>query len=440
MEGTNMKISIYQVIAFLGLSLLLLLFTSCGGKKSTNQVAEGDHDSFEQGVVHQDEISARAADINILANEANLSVDSVEQAITFQEAFAEYADSLLTRFPEQISSVWVEPVPSTKGHIKFVEEVPLEITLAEIKTQGLNPNNVVLTGNGMISMEDHVRRAELASEALASLGYQNTVTFFDPISNEIHTEVQLPEGAPQPNTLEIANAMQVRIQANQNKSEAIQLQGKAATVDVLDLNLTVLRGSGPIVTPQHSRGGNWLRDDGFRECTSGWAVSGPNGDGIITAAHCTGLNQFEQPGVPLYSMTWRNQVHGTGGDVEYHTTTHIEPDDFYATSTAIRDVTGTRSTNTMVGNSVCVYGRSSNVRTCNHTVQAVGLTINSGGVTITQMARSHNATSTIGGDSGGGWSWSNTAWGVHHGIDGSGRGYFTPARQAEAVLNVTIKR
>ena len=391
-------------------------------------------------MVHQDETSAKAADINILANEANLSVESVEQAITFQEAFAEYADNLLTHFPEQISSVWVEPVPSTKGHIKFVEEIPSEVTLAKIETQGLNPNNVALTGNGMISMEDHIRRAELASEALANLGYQNTVTSFDPISNEIHTEVQLPEGTPPPNTLEIANAMQIRIQANQSESGTIQLQGRAATVNMLDLNLTVLRGSGPIVTPAHSRGGNWLRDDGVRECTSGWAVNGPNGDGIITAGHCTGLNEFVQPGVTPYSMIWRTQVYGTGGDVEYHTTSHIEPDDFYANSTSIRDVTGTRSTNTMVGNSVCVYGRSSNVRTCNHTVQAVGLTINDGTRTITQMARSNNATSIILGDSGGGWSWNNTAWGVTHGFDASNRGYFTPARQAEAVLNVTIKR
>ena len=46
-EHLNSLISIYQVIASLSLSFLLLLFTSCGGKKSTNQVAEGDHDSFE---------------------------------------------------------------------------------------------------------------------------------------------------------------------------------------------------------------------------------------------------------------------------------------------------------------------------------------------------------------------------------------------------------
>ncbi len=198
-----MKVLIHQVITSLGLSLLLIASTSCVGPKSADQMnVENDYNSIGQDVVHQDEVSAQATDINFLVNEVNLSVEGIEQAITFQEAFAEYADNLLTRFPKQISSVWVEPAPSTKGHIKFVEEVPSEITLAEVEIQGLNPNNVVLTGNGMISMEDHVRRAELAAETLANLGYQNTVTFFDPIDKVIHIEVQLPEGAQQLRTSE----------------------------------------------------------------------------------------------------------------------------------------------------------------------------------------------------------------------------------------------
>lgn len=163
-------------------------------------------------------------------------------------------------------------------------------------------------------------------------------------------------------------------------------------------------------------------------------MSGPSGDGIITAAHCTGLNQFEEPGVAPYAMTFRKSVYGPSGDVEYHTTSHNELDDFYADSINIRDVVDIRTTNTMVGSSVCVYGRASNVRTCNHIVEAVGV-VSSG---IGNQVRVSGAT-TIGGDSGAGWSIYNTAFGTHRGIDGSDNAYFIPVQAAQTALGVTIK-
>ncbi len=390
-----------------------------------------------QPVVIQDQDAAQAADIALLANETGLSVESVERAILFQQAFGVYADELIARFPNQISAVWMEPVPNTKGHIQFVGEVPAEVTIQLKKRETLNSGNVILTANGLISMEDHVRRAELAAYALVDLRYQNHVAFFDPMRQVIRIELQLSEGASQPSKEDIAGAMQARLQAGEG--EAGQLQGRAATIDMADLDLAILTGEGPLVTPDHSRGGNWLLDDGVRECTSGWSVSGPNGDGIITAGHCNGLNQFEEPGVTPYGMTYQFEVNGTGGDVEYHTTTHPEDDDFYSDATTIRDVTGTKSTSTMVGGSICVYGRSSNVRTCNHIVEATGVTATGGGVTVTKLVRT-DSTSTTGGDSGGGWSVGGTAWGIHMGQDSAGKGYFTPAQQAESVLGVTIKR
>ena len=236
----------------------------------------------------------------------------------------------------------------------------------------------------------------------------------------------------------IAGAVQQKVLADAIPSGEVLLQARAATVDPLDIDLTVIQGSGPLVTLQHSRGGNLLRDDGIGECTSGWSVRGPNGDGILTAAHCSGLNQFVQPGVSLYSMVWRSQRRDFRGDVEYHTTSHWELAEFYANSTSIRDVTGIRPTGSMVGNSVCVYGRFSNVRTCNHTVEAVGVSLVFDGSVLTgNLVRVSGAT-TIGGDSGGGWSWNNTAWGIHTGIDGSDNAYFTPVQAAQSALGVTI--
>ena len=218
-----------------------------------------------------------------------------------------------------------------------------------------------------------------------------------------------------------------------------ELQGRAAQIEEADIELTVLSGSGPFITFLHSRGGNWLRDDGTRECTSGWSVDGPNGPGIITAGHCTGLNEFEQPGVTPYSMRWRSQVHNYLGDVEYHTTSHAELAEFYATDSHIRDVDDIKATDTMVGKNVCFYGRKSNDRTCNIEVEAVGVTIQrqDGGV-IGSLARTES-TPAERGDSGGGWSYGYVAWGVNSGKDNFDRGYFTPVEEAEDALNVTIR-
>lgn len=246
-----MKTSIERVTTFGIVSLMLVVSLLSAGTASAK---DG---------VHQDRMSARAADTAILANETGLPIDRVEQAITFQEAFAQYADELMIRFPDQISSVWAEPVPNTKGHIEFIAEIPSELTAAMERGGILNQNNLILTGGGRISMADHTRRVELAAETLAAMGYQNVVAFFDPAGKVIRVELKLPDGTGQPNKSGIVNAMQERVKSDRDKHGQPRLQGRAATVDASeDIDITTMMGSGPIVTEQHSRGGNWLRDDG----------------------------------------------------------------------------------------------------------------------------------------------------------------------------------
>jgi len=73
-------------------------------------------------------------------------VESVERAIAFQQAFGKHVDELIVRFPDQISAVWMEPIPNTRGHVQFTGEVPPDVT-SELERQGLlDSNNVVLTG------------------------------------------------------------------------------------------------------------------------------------------------------------------------------------------------------------------------------------------------------------------------------------------------------
>lgn len=234
------KLSIYRVTMFLVLSSLFVI-TSIVNTALASPILDTESD------VSRNESAAPPAagpDVVILAKETGLPLKSVERAIAFQQAFAKYAVELMIRYPNQISVVWTEPVPNTRGHVQFVGEVP---------PQEVAPQNVVLTGGGLISMADHKRRAELAAKALVDLEHRNGLTFFDPILKVIRVELKLPEAAPQPSKPALVDAVQRRVRSDP------ALKGRAAVVGAADLELTVIRGDGPIVTNQHlanARGGN----------------------------------------------------------------------------------------------------------------------------------------------------------------------------------------
>ena len=197
----------------------------------------------EPDVVRQDASTTPAPDNAILAAETGLPVEQIDKAIAFQQAFGKYAEELISRFPDQISGVWADSPPGTtglrtRGHVRFTGKVPPGLTSME---------NVVLTGGGAISMADHTRRVQLAARAMLDLGYHNLTSSFDPIDKVIRITLKLPEGVSPPSKLDLVGALQDRVQGDR------ELQGRAATVEVADLELTVITGSGPIFTNQHSR-------------------------------------------------------------------------------------------------------------------------------------------------------------------------------------------
>ena len=361
-------------------------------------------------------------DINLFAQENRLSADEVASAIRFQEEFSNYARRMLKRYPNQISRIWLEPAPNKVANIQFVGDIPRVVA----------QENIYFHGGGIYTMAEHQQRAELVAKVLKQSGYRNFMTHFDHASGQIQVEMVVDNASKAPQLNQVLETLSQHAATDSDLTRAL------SQLSAADIELTINTREGEIYDLDHSRGGNWLRDDGFRECTSGWSVNGPQGDGIITAAHCTGLNQFEESPSIIYSMTWRDQERGNG-DAEYHTTTHIELPEFWATSSSLRDVKSFKLTFLMFpGNAVCVYGRSSNIRSCAHNVIATGVTATfTDGVTVNNLVRVSGDTS-IGGDSGGGWSFGTTAWGVHSGSNGS-TSLFTPIQLALSELNVTLK-
>lgn len=369
-------------------------------------------------VVKQDRATAAKADIALVAEGKAVSEASVAEAIAFQERFVDYAKKLDARYPGQLSRIWLDPVPSTAAYIQFTGAVPVDLA----------PKNVQVFGHGVLTRAQHARRAEVAADALKAAGYRNFYTHFDAAQGAIRVEMVIDERAFEPDPERVVSLVRDEVAFAESKSD------KALADVPAEVDLHVVRREGRIYTLEWSRGGLWCRDNLVDECTSGWAVSGPNGNGIITAAHCSGLDSI---GGSNHSMTHRSQERDKG-DVEYHTTTGIEVAEFWASSSDLRDVESTKETLWMLpGNSVCVYGRSSDIRDCTHDIEATGVTVTDDqGFTLRKMVRA-SGDSSIGGDSGGGWSWSTKAWGVHSGSNDVDS-FFTPVGRAESELNVDI--
>jgi hypothetical protein len=208
---------------------------------------------------------------------------------------------------------------------------------------------------------------------------------------------------------------------------------------------TVTLATGPVVQPEIV-GGTWLEDGNVFECTGGFTVSeiGTGVTGLATAGHCTGIDEWDSPvaGVADEALTFRGEHLGVFGDVQWHTSADVEPDDFYATATSIRDVAAVESWFGLVfGSWWCVYGRSSNSRSCDDVYSTFAVTFALGNLVSSLIAMRHD--NTVGGDSGGTWSWGNTAAGVHQGdiwLPFRSRNVFSVADLLPLALGVTVRQ
>lgn len=408
-----------------------------------------------------DAATAEMNDASILAAELNLSPTVVLDAMRFQINITEgpFAD-LIDNYQRFVSRMWFDKVPAKKLHIDFVKGTDVQrVRNAILDKVGEIPDNVEFTNTGTFSIKENTQRAEDVALILARAGYRNFETEYDVMQQKIRANFMAPDTSKCPTrdtvgkllSHPIVQQMRYRRRREEVRDGELSRDEAGSRLRPIlgdEVIVDCKQGDGDIIELEHSRGGNWLRDrttgdpDWNRECTSGWAVEGPNGDGIVTAAHCVGLDGFEEEDavIPddLYSITWRRQERDKG-DAEYHTTSHIEPAEFFAREGEIRDVESTKATIWMtVGSTVCEYGRSNNVRTCDHSVvwNSVTATFNDG-VTVRKLCKV-TGDDSIGGDSGGGWSYNTKAWGVHSGSNGV-HSYFTPVGRVEKELDVTIK-
>lgn len=175
---------------------------------------------------------------------------------------------------------------------------------------------------------------------------------------------------------------------------------------------------------QQSIGGLFLKQGLTLACTSSWTVrsrTNPSVTGITTAAHCNNLTGIRHANDDDYGITLMASVYNWVGDMEWYTTLSTEPAQFHANSSSIRSTRSVKAgTALVIGESICVYSRMKNVRNCSARLANFPYEVtNPNGVTHSIMARM-NKEVTVGGDSGAGWSYTNTAYGIHKGVSDEG--------------------
>lgn len=324
----------------------------------------------------------------------------VEQARDFAQLAAKVADA----HPKTYAGAVYGEQPGDAALLRFVGEPPAEVW--DLVERSRLPVEVV--GGAKYSEQQLQERAKTVHELLVRSGFEQVATATTTDDGLVAT---------------------------------VFGKGEAELPRELRDGLELSRSPEPIVVEEHTRGGARLLDDGVFECTSGFSVvSGAGTTGVATAAHCDGLNQYEQPSDGLvYSMTHQAQHYGLFGDAEWKTTPHIEPAEFYARADELREVNSV-SNQLPVNVPSCVYGRSSDLRACDDVYSNFVIATFNGTTHWFLMAM--DGDNTVPGDSGGPWSFGTEADGIHKGdltLGGGRRNIWTRADLLPTMLNVSVR-
>ena len=185
----------------------------------------------------------------------------------------------------------------------------------------------------------------------------------------------------------------------------------------------------PVVELDTAFGGLRVRDGTVDECTSGWSIASVSGGtqtprGVTTAGHCGGIDGIRH-GSTTHSFPFEEQHRGIFGDMEWHSTNVTVTADFQATPTTIRTAHDWVEVNGYsVGEFVCFYSAVQADRDCSLQVEDTSTFCLIGSTGTWSLVRM-DGNFPIGGDSGGGWSWGTTAYGLHTGNCGGGNDAFT---------------
>lgn len=369
----------------------------------------GAQEDHEDGVEHVDGRTAVTEDVALIAATKGWSLQRTREHLRVQETLSNLLVGLAAEYPASYASGVLATRPGQASVVRFKGAVPPGAA-EDIAAAGIR---VEIKGAAKYSAGELRDRSTAVIEHLADAGYIDVVT------------AVMPEGF-----------IDVTVGGNPGAQPVLP----ADLRDDVRISLT----DGAAGREEHTRGGAQLLNNNSFACTSGFTVTSFAGvTGVTTAAHCTnGIDEYNPPnGDPDYGLTFEAGHLGLFGDVQWHTSAHIEPNEFYATSSSIRTVTAVEPWAGIAGNSwYCVYGRASNNRQCDE-VYSTFVNAWSGGVLVSSLVGMTDD-NTVAGDSGGTWSFGTEATGGHRGdqwIWFKWRNVFSVADLYPVALGVTVQ-
>lgn len=395
------------------LSALVLAVSQPGQPGLATQPADGGASSQTQAsaeledAVTQDATEAVAADLQAVREARGWTATQLVAYEASEAALDVITGSLSTNYPDAFvgSALADDPTEPPTVYVKGRAPADVRALASEL--------GVTLIEDQPYSLDELDVRLAAVKESVVSAGFENVVVFAD---------IQR-EGAI---TLVVAGA-----------SGASLDRALAGISPDVAKDITVIMEDDPLAEPQGAFGGMKLQDGGVFECTSGWTVRRLSDGvrGVTGAGHCAGIDQINHPGHGVHAAVVKQRHEGQWGDVGWYTTNENEADDFYADEfNNIRDVAAVEPrANIAIGEAICVYGRASNHRDCSLTVENPNVWCPFGPEKLVQM----NGAVTIGGDSGGGWSFGNTAYGGHFGLCWS-KSSFSVADLFDEALGVAV--
>lgn len=376
---------------------------------SAGQEAPGDRPAHGHALGRQ---AAEGADLELIAAQTGRSVADIARERDVADRLGAVQERLAAERPGLYAGARLTPGGGATLYVKGPAD---DLVRRLVRESGVAIDVVEGRQYSWLELEERSRRLH---RAIAGRGYRNIATSFDEATGTVEATVTRGPGLP-------ATARDLRA--------ALPAELRAGT------RLAVQDAS--VGGDEHAFGGNWVRVSGDNMCTSGFSVTNGSVTGVTTAGHCTGINEIVEPGVGVHGLTHRAEHRGQWGDIEWKTSAHIEPAQFYASASDLRQVNSVEPrANLTVGEAICVYGRSSNSRNCGTTVfrTSVSCTVN-GFFNDRLVAMSSSV--TIGGDSGGGWTFGTRAYGSTKGrctYDGASRNVFSVADLYDEALGVSV--
>lgn len=362
---------------------------------------------------------ALATDLKLVAKGRGWTVEEAAAQHAVAEAFGKVQQEISAKYPDAYAGAKLSEKPGGAPTL-YIKGKAGDDLLTRVRGAGIAVEIVANRPHSWLELEE---RSVKLNHRLVGLGFQDVVTSFDETTSTVEAVVSRRPNLP-------AKTEQVLARLSAEEARGVRL----------------MMTDDDVASDEHAYGGMSVQDDGVFECTSGWAVENISSGttGVTTAGHCDGINEIVEPGVGTDTLTHQAEHRGQWGDVEWKTSAaHIEPDDFYATASEVRDVAAVEPRASItVGESICVYGRSSNSRDCGDTVFRTSISCTNSGVFNDRLVAMNFKNTTIGGDSGGGWSFNFTAYGSHKGgcsVDGATRNAFSVADLYDEALNVRVR-